>query len=72
MPEGDFLTLSDRIISHVHARTGGRVKNFLLELSPDRVVLQGNASSFHVKQLAQQGVRELLPQLPLQNAIAVA
>lgn len=72
MLQGDFSTLSDRIISHVHARTGGRLKNFLVELSPDRVVLQGNANSFYVKQLAQQGVRELLPQLPLQNAIDVA
>jgi hypothetical protein len=35
-------------------------------------VLHGQASAFYIKQLAQHGVRELLPDVRLQNAIEVA
>jgi hypothetical protein len=35
-------------------------------------VLQGQAGSYYIKQLAQHGVRECLPNVPLQNAITVA
>jgi hypothetical protein len=34
--------------------------------------LHGVALSYHVKQLAQQGVREFLPDVQLENAIEVA
>ena len=43
-----------------------------IELLPERVVLHGRAGSYHVKQLAQQGVREYLPNVRLDNAIVVA
>jgi hypothetical protein len=56
---------------HVHIRTGRRVRNLTVELHPERVVLHGRADSYYVKQLAQQGVRDLLPDVCLQNAIAV-
>jgi hypothetical protein len=55
----------------VLARTGRRVLDLAVELEPHRVVLRGRAYSYHVKQLAQHGVLELLPDLPLDNAIAV-
>jgi hypothetical protein len=58
--------------SRVLARTGRRVINLDIELLPERVVLHGRAGSFHVKQLAQQGVREYLPNVRLENAIEVA
>jgi hypothetical protein len=56
----------------VLARTGRRIRNLDIELLPQRVVLHGVALSFHVKQLAQQGVREILPNVDLENAIEVA
>ena len=56
----------------VLARTGRRIRNLDIELLPQRVVLHGLALSFHVKQLAQQGVREILPNVDLENAIEVA
>jgi hypothetical protein len=56
----------------VLARTGRRVRNLDIELQPERVILHGLAFSFHVKQLAQQGVREVLPHVDLENAIEVA
>jgi hypothetical protein len=56
---------------HVHIRTGRRVRNLSVELHPERVVLHGLADSYYIKQLAQQGVLDLLPDICLQNAIAV-
>jgi len=35
------------------------------------VVLAGRASSFHVKQLAQRGAQDVLPQAALANEIVV-
>ena len=56
----------------VQARTGRRVRNLDIDLQPELVVLHGVAASFHVKQLAQQGVREILPGFRVENAIEVA
>jgi hypothetical protein len=56
---------------HVHLRTGRRVRNLSVELLPEAVVLRGSADSYYVKQLAQEGILELLPEVHLQNAIAV-
>jgi hypothetical protein len=55
----------------IRARTGGRLRNLQIELRPERVVLHGTASTFHVKQLAQHGVRDVLPHVSLVNAITV-
>lgn len=51
--------------------TGRRVRGLAIELSPERVVLRGRADSYHVKQLAQHGVRRLLPRILVENAIEV-
>jgi len=55
----------------VRTRTGRRIRNLAIELDPGRVVLRGQASSFYVKQMAQQGIRDFLPNLLLQNSIVV-
>jgi hypothetical protein len=49
------------------------VRNLVVEVSGagESVVLRGRATSFHVKQLAQQGAREALPHARLENAIVV-
>ena len=39
--------------------------------SGEAVVLRGQANCYHVKQLAQQGAREALPNARLENAIVV-
>jgi hypothetical protein len=57
--------------SHVRARTGRRLRNLDIQLFPERIILRGQAASFHVKQLAQQGVLDLLPDVRLENAIEV-
>jgi hypothetical protein len=67
----------DRLLSphelerHILARTGRRVRGLRVEVATGCVVLRGLASSYHVKQLAQHGVRDLLPEVRLENAIAV-
>jgi hypothetical protein len=52
-------------------RTGRRVRDLAIEMCPEGVVLHGYAVSYHVKQLAQQCVRELMPEVELRNAIIV-
>jgi len=68
----DFPSICEKLASHVKARTGGRLTNLHIQVDNDAVVLQGRATSFYVKQLAQHGVRELLPRVNLQNAIVVS
>jgi cell division protease FtsH len=42
-----------------------------VEIDRESVILRGRAASYHVKQLAQQGAREALPNATLENAIVV-
>jgi hypothetical protein len=65
------MQLQLQLEQQVQSRTSRRVRNLAVELQPDRVVLHGRTSTYHVKQLAQQGVRELLPEIRLENAIVV-
>jgi hypothetical protein len=52
-------------------RTGRRVRNLAIELEPERIILRGLVNTYHVKQLAQHGVRELFPHVRLDNVIEV-
>lgn len=63
--------LQNELESRVNTRTGRRVRNLAVEMRPERVVLRGFASSYYVKQLAQQGIRDVLPHVRLENAITV-
>jgi hypothetical protein len=65
-------TLRERITRTVLERTGRRIDNLHVEVTGERVVLRGRAGSFHVKQLALSGVRDVLPDAPLRNEICVA
>lgn len=55
----------------VQVSTGRRIRDLDIELRPEQVILRGRAVSYHVKQLAQHSVRELLPDVRLENAIIV-
>ena len=67
------MSLLELVTQRVADRTGRRVRNLEIEIATggDRVVLRGRANSYHVKQLAQQGAREALPDASLENAIVV-
>jgi hypothetical protein len=68
----DFPNLRQELESHVLTRTGRRVLGLDIKLSPECVILRGRTNTFYIKQLAQQGVREILPDVRLENAIEVA
>jgi hypothetical protein len=61
------------VTQRIAERTGRRVRNLEVEICSrgENVVLRGRTNSFHVKQLAQQGAREALPNARLENAIVV-
>ena len=63
--------LGDLVLHSVSARTGRRVRDLAVEVGADRVTIRGRADSFHVKQLALHGAREVVPTLRLDNAIVV-
>jgi len=63
--------LQDQLERCILSRTGRRIFDLRIEVEPERVVLRGRSPSYYVKQLAQHGVRELLPSVALENAIVV-
>jgi hypothetical protein len=56
----------------VQLRTGRQIQHLAIEIQAERVILRGQATTYYLKQLAQQAVREILPHAPLANVIAVA
>jgi hypothetical protein len=67
----NFARLEKELENRVLARIGRRLRNFGIELFPERVVLRGQAASYHIKQLAQHELLDLLPGRKLVNAIEV-
>jgi len=63
--------LQHELEHRISLRTGRRIRNLTVELRPERVVLRGLATNYYVKQLAQHGVREILPNVCLENVIIV-
>src|SRR5262245_37477250 len=72
MKPNDLLGLRHELETRVRARTGRRVRNLAIELTPGHVTLQGTTATFYDKQLAQHSVREVLPEVDLDNAIVVS
>lgn len=64
-------TLHQRIETHIKARTGNRLKFLDVQVTPHGVTLMGKTNTYHVKQLALTGVREVLPDSPVRNEIEV-
>ena len=63
--------LSELLLQRVSKWTSRRVQNLAVEVESGRVILRGRAKSFHIKQLAQRGVQEVLANARLENAIVV-
>ena len=72
MSKHDFPRLRRELECRVLARTGNRLRNLDIQLAPDGVLIQGQTNTYYVKQLAQHGVRDLLPEVQLRNDIEVA
>jgi Flp pilus assembly secretin CpaC len=56
---------------HIHRRTGWRVRNLEVEIVARRAVLRGRATTDVTRQLAQQVVRDFLPDMEVENSIEV-
>jgi hypothetical protein len=69
--EADSHQLQQDLARRIRERTGQRVRDLAIEFGLHGVVLHGRSPSYYVKQLAQQGVRELLPGVGVHNAIVV-
>ncbi len=67
----EFPSMKLELERLVRARTGNRLRDLEILFSPDGITLRGRAPTFHVKQLAQHGIREKVPQARLLNAIIV-
>lgn len=65
-------TVRELLEHSIRERTGKRVRDLSIEVKGERIILRGYAKSFHVKQLAQHGVLDLLPRAKLINAIEVS
>lgn len=65
------VALQNKLLEQVCQRTGRRVRNLHIELRPQGVVLRGRTTSYHLKQLAQHGILDLLPHVEIHNAIEV-
>ena len=55
----------------IQVRTGRCIRDLAIELTPGRVTLRGHTTTYYLKQLAQTGVRELMPLVRLENDIVV-
>jgi len=67
----DFPSIRKELETRVLACTGSRLRNLGIELSPQGVRIQGQTTTFYVKQLAQHCVREIMPDVRLVNDIHV-
>ena len=67
----DSKQLQSALERQVRMRTGRRIRNLAIELAPERVILRGQTTTYYVKQLAQHGIRDILPDVRLENTIAV-
>jgi len=65
-------SLADAVLQKVMTATGRRVRDLVVEVGPDWVILRGRAGLYYVKQLAQHAAREVLPNARVENAIVVA
>jgi hypothetical protein len=68
----DFPRLRQQLETRVRACTGNRLQKLGFELSPEGIRILGETTTFYVKQLAQHCVREVLPDVRLENDIRVS
>lgn len=54
-------TLAEEVATRIHSYAHGRIRNLMVEESRGTVVVSGEARTWHAKQLALQGMLEVLP-----------
>lgn len=63
--------LVSRIERIVRCRTGGRIRDLRVDVSGERVVISGIATTYYAKQLATHAALDEIPGRGLTNAIEV-
>jgi hypothetical protein len=63
--------LAIAIRQRIESRLPGRVRNLVVRISDDTVVLEGQCSTYYTKQIAQHTALGVLENEHLENAIAV-
>lgn len=63
--------LSELLLQRISKWTGRRVQDLTVEVGGGKLVLRGRTSSYHVKQLAQRGAQDIIPNAKLENDIVV-
>jgi hypothetical protein len=61
----------DHLESQVQQRLGSRIRDLRVLVRPDGLILQGRATTYHAKQLAQHAAMELADRPILANDIEV-
>jgi hypothetical protein len=59
-PELERMELEGIIERQIAQRTWGRVRQLRVDVTPDRIVVHGYTSSYYVKQMALEGVLDVL------------
>jgi hypothetical protein len=66
-----FPPLAEKLEHFVYDRTNGMLRNLLVTIHEDEIVLSGSASSYYAKQLATHAIYEAIPDANLNNRIRV-
>lgn len=70
-PTAQQVLQVERLEALVQSRLGSRVRDFRIVLRPDGVIIQGRATTYHAKQIAQHAVMEITNQPIVANDIEV-
>jgi len=57
----DPPSLAEQVATHIHRSAHGRIRNLTVEENKGTLIVRGETSTWHAKQLALQGVLEVLP-----------
>jgi hypothetical protein len=71
IPQAERGTVEQDLSRRISQRTWGRLQ-FRVRLGAGRVIIEGRAPTYYLKQLALEAVREMLPSTPVQLEIRVA
>lgn len=64
--------IQTEIENEINRRTGRRIRDLDVACEGNRVVLRGRAPSYYLKQLAQHGALDVLPEIAVENEIEVS
>ena len=68
---GRYLSEEERLENLLQTRLGSRIRDLRIQLLPNGLILQGRATTYHAKQLAQHAAMELSESPILANDIEV-